>query len=83
MSPVGLTGPHGRLNRDVYICVRVFMCVVMCVCLGAAGGQTTWHPDVEQDVLLETKLLFPANCTYFVKRDAIRHCNYRISVEDR
>lgn len=43
----------------LYMCVRV----VMCVYLGAAGGQTTWHPDVEQEVQLETKLLFPTNCT--------------------
>lgn len=38
------------------------------MCLGAAGGQTTWHPDVEQDVLLETQLLFPSHCTDCVKR---------------
>ncbi len=49
---------------DVCICV----CVVICVCLGAAGGQTTWHPDVEQEMLLETQLLFPTNCTEFVKQ---------------
>lgn len=49
---------------DVCICV----CVAMCVCLGPAGGQATWHPDVEHEVLLKTQLLFPTNCTTFVKQ---------------
>ena len=38
------------------------------MCLGAAGGQATWHPDVEQKVLLEAQLLFPTNCTPLVKQ---------------
>lgn len=50
------------------VCICVCVCGVMCVCLGAAGGRTTWHPDVEQDVLLKTRLLFPTNCTDFAKR---------------
>lgn len=66
ISPVSLTGPHGHLNQDMYACVRVFMCVVICVSLGAAGGQATWHPDVEHEVLLEAKLLFSVNGTYFL-----------------
>lgn len=45
----------------------VYVCVVMCVYLGAAGVQTTWHPDVEPEVLLETQLLLPTNYTDFVK----------------
>lgn len=57
-------GPLGRLDRCVYMCMC--KCVAIYVCLGAAGGQATWHPDVEQEVPLETPLLFPTNCTPFI-----------------
>ncbi len=39
-------------QTDVCIYVFVYVCVVMCVRLSAAGGLTTWHPDVELEGLL-------------------------------
>lgn len=57
----------------VYACVCVFISVVACVCLGAAGGQTTWHPDVEQDVLAGNKAIVsyqPARQRFVQRRDS-------------
>lgn len=45
ISPVGLTGPHDRLNWHVQcmyagVCECVFIPLVACMCLAAAGGQS-------------------------------------------
>lgn len=55
------------------VCVCVYICSGVCVCLGAVGGQTTWHPDVEQDVLAGNKAIVsyqPAQQRFVQRRDS-------------
>lgn len=61
------------MRARVCVPMCVYICSSVCVCLGAAGGQTTWHPDVEQDVLAGNKAIVsyqPAQQRFVRRRDS-------------